>query len=247
MSQDESTNDHASFSTTDPDASSEEDVSPKTETTQEMHEVLGELRAEVTRLKAQRAKKRAKSWVQRRPFLAVTLASLVGAAAGYGAAAASRRGPPTLSEQARRRLRRLADEARHVATDVGKGLSDRAARSGQEIRERAQKAGERWAKQARQQGEGAQEWARRTSERAQRLGSEAGQNLRRKTEEASEEARELGKTLAEEAEGVVEEQAESVREAVSATEGSSRLRRSLLTITGLAAGGYLASKVRRWF
>lgn len=230
-------------------ATGQDDV-PGDESTEDLHKTLGELRAEVTRLKAQQAKQQAKSWIERHPMLAVTLSSLLGAAAGYGAAVATRSSPPTLSEQARGRLRDLADEARRVASDVGRDLSTRAARSSQEARKHAQETGERLAKQAQESGEGVrretQELLRRASKRAQRMGAEAGEQIRHATEEASEEARELGESLAEEAEETVEEQAESVRETLSAKEESSGLRRSLFAVAGLAAGGYLAAKVSRW-
>jgi len=236
-------------STTDPSPSEHAPPSSNDEqTVQELNEVIGELRAEVTRLKAQQAKKQAKSWVQRRPFLAVALSSLLGAAAGYGAAVATRRRPPSLSEQARRRLRRLADEARRVAAGVGRDLSERAARSGEDVRKQAQETGQRLAKQARERGEGlrrqAEDLARRASKRAERVGTEAGETLRRATKEASEEARELGERLGEDAEEAIEEQAESVQEALPADGSPSTFRRTLYTIGGLALGGYLASKLR---
>ncbi|MFB6279413.1 MAG: hypothetical protein ABEK75_07895, partial [Salinibacter sp.] len=62
----------------------------------------------------------------------------------------------------------------------------------------------------------------------------------------SEEAKEIKETLTEDAQDVVEEQAASVRDAVSEAEESSALRQSILTAAGLAAGGYLASKIRTW-
>ncbi|PSR05407.1 MAG: hypothetical protein BRD54_00115 [Bacteroidetes bacterium SW_8_64_56] len=220
------------------------------ESLEELQELLGELRAEVTRLKARQAKLQAKNWVQRHPAQAVVLSGLLGGAAGYGIAVATRTRPPTLSEQAQRRLRGLAEEARQAASDVGRDLSDRAARSGQQARQRAQKTGRHLAEQAEEQGEevrkGARELLRRAAERAQRVGTEAGDTLRQATEETSKEVRELGETLAQEAEEVVEEQAESVTETLSAEDESSGLRHSILTAAGLAAGGYLAAKLSGW-
>ena len=230
------------------DAPSDESTVDKT--AQEMNDLLDELRAEVTRLKAQQARKQAESWVQRHPFLALTISSLAGAAAGYGAARATRPQPPSLSAQARGRLRRLADEARRVATGVGKDLSERAARSGEDVRKRAEETGQRLAERAQEQGDGireqAEDLARRASEQARRVGTEAGETVRRATAEASDEAREIGEQLAEEAGETIEEQAASVQETLPAEDESSALRQSIYTVAGLAVGGYLAAKVRRW-
>ena len=248
MSQPDSEIDRTDASEASSDAPSNEPTGDKT--AQEMNDLLEELRAEVTRLRAQQAKRQAESWVQRHPLLALTISSLAGAAAGYGAARATRPQPPSLSEQARGRLRRLADEAQRVATGVGKDLSERAARSGEDVRKRAEETGQRLADQAQKQGEGlrrqAEDLARRASDQARRMGSEAGETVRRATVEASDEAREIGEQLAEEAGETIEEQAESVQKTLTGEDESSALRQSIFTVAGLAAGGYLAAKARRW-
>lgn len=250
MSQNDSDTDRSDPAEESAEAPPDESAAQDT-TTREMNELLGELRAEVTRLKAEQAKKQAESWVQRRPFLAVALSTVMGAAVGYGAAVATRSQPPSLSEQARRRLRGLADEARRVATDVGKDLSDRAARSSTDVRKRARETGQRLAKKAQERGKGirkqAGDLARQASERARHVGAEAGETVRRATADASEEAREFGEGLAKEAEEAIEEQAESVEETLSGDEGPSTFRQSLYTIAGLTVGGYLAAKLRRWW
>ncbi|WP_263835354.1 hypothetical protein [Salinibacter sp.] len=253
MSPDNSDIDRTDASETSSAAPSDEstaDESTADKTTQEMNDLLEELRAEVTRLRAQQAKKQAESWVQRHPFLALTISSLAGAAAGYGAARATRPQPPSLSERARGRLRRLADEAQRVATGVGKDLSERAARSGEGVRNRAEETGRRLADQAQKQGAGlrkqAEDLARRASEQARRAGTETGETVRQATAEASDEARELGARLADEAEDTIEEQVESAQETLAGEDESSALRQSIFTVAGLAAGGYLAAKVRRW-
>lgn len=212
------------------------------ESLEKMNKMLGELRAEVTRLKAHRAKEQAQNWIERHPMLSVALASTVGAAVGYGAATYARR-PPTLSEQARHRLRQLVNDAWQVAGTVGRDLSKRAAKSGQDVRERAQKTGGRLAQEARKAGETAQEEA---GAFAQRLGAEAGETIRQATKEASRRIRERGEGAGEKASEAIREQAESVQEAVPDVEDPSRLKQSLWTMAGLAAGGYLAAKVRRW-
>jgi ElaB/YqjD/DUF883 family membrane-anchored ribosome-binding protein len=218
-----------------------------------MHELLGELRAEVTRLKAQQAKERAQNWIQRHPLLAIALSSGVGAAAGYGASMAFRPRPPrTLSERARQRLRGLGGDARELATRLRKRLGEQAARSGEQFRERAEKTGRRLAEEAQRAGESAR---REATERARRLGEEATERLREATEEASqrvregredalEEARELGESLGEQASDALQEYTDDPSE--PASDDGRPFTRSLLALAGLAAGGYLAAKVRHW-
>jgi len=225
----------------------------------DMHELLGELRAEVTRLKAENAKAEAQNWIQRHPLLAVALSMGVGAAAGYGASSAFRpRAPRTLSEHARERLRRLSDDARELAVRMGQRLGEQAAASGAEVRKRAERAGQRLAREAREAGMSAsreaQDLARSASEQARRAGEEASQSLREATDEAArrfeerrtkagEDARELGKALGEKASERVKKYAADGSS--DASESSGRpFTRSLLALAGLAAGGYLAAKVR---
>lgn len=230
-------------------SSREEDQSPSPKDVQagadeeDLKALLKDLRAEVTRLKAQRAKRHAQNWIERYPILSVTLSTGLGAAVGYGIAYATRPAPPTLSEQAQRRIRRLLDEAGRFASDVGRDLSDRAAQSGAEVRTRAEEAGRRF--------------ATRASERARQAGTEATTSLQQVAEEATkrvqegqqtaaQRARELGERVSKEASRAAEETADTVRERVSATDGKHTVKRSLLTIAGLAAGSYLASKARQW-
>lgn len=221
---------------------------------EQIHELLGELRAEVTRLKAHRAKARAENWIQRHPMLAVALAAGIGGAAGYGVGLATRPQPPSLSEQARRRLRGLAGEARRVAGDVGRDLTTRAARSGEQVRERAQKTGRRLADEAQAAGEKAtreaQGWASRvgqeTGEALRQAAAEAVRRAREGKETAADEALELSETLVEQVGDAAGEQAEAVQEAISEADSSPGLRRTLFAIAGLAAGSYLAAVIRRW-
>ena len=244
-------NDDTSASHTASDPSTEtEDDTPTAQ--QDLHELVGELRAEVTRLKAKQAKARAQNWVQRHPLLALTLSVGVGAAAGYGAATAFRPRPPrSLSEHARQRLRDLTGDARKVASRLRRQLQDRAAESGQHLRSRAEETGRRLAEEARQ---GAQEAAGRASEQARKLGEEASGRVREATDEAKKRMQERRKAAGEEAREIGEALSKRATEAVKRASGSEDpetqdarpFRRSLLALAGLAAGGYLATKVRQW-
>jgi gas vesicle protein len=225
-----------------------------------MHELLGELRAEVTRLKAEQAKERAQNWIQRYPLLAVTLSVGVGAAAGYGTSMALHPRPPrSLSEHARQRLRELTGDARKVATRFRQQLGERAAQSGEQLRKRAEETGRRLAEEAQHAGESARreakEAAGRASVQARKFGEETSERLREATDEAKqrvqerqkeavEEALELGETLGEQASEALDEYTDSMAE-TSKNEGRS-FTRGLLAVAGIAAGGYLASKARHW-
>ncbi|MFB6231590.1 MAG: hypothetical protein ABEL04_10580 [Salinibacter sp.] len=222
MSPDESKND----SEPDPPSSTSTAESDE-EIVGEIRALLKELRAEVTRLKAHRAKEQTENWIQRHPMLAVSVSAVLGGAAGYGTALARRPRPPNLSEQAQRGLGRLAGEIRRVASDVGRTVTNRAAQSGQEAREQLQESG-------RQLAQGARE-------------APAVEALQQALEEApSEEVREIGKSLEKMAEETLGEQAESVQRAVSEIDDRPTLKRALWSIVGLAAGSFVAAQVRRW-
>lgn len=221
---------------------------------QDLHELVGELRAEITRLKAQQAKARAKNWIQRHPLLTMALSIGVGGAAGYGIATAVRpRRPQTLSEHARRRLERLSENARRVASQLRDQVGDRAARSGAQLRERARETSQRLAEEAQEAGQSAQreaqDFARSASERIREATDEASRRIRERRQAASEDARELGEALGERASEVVGEYSDAVSDKLSTStddEEGRTFTRSLLTLAGIAAGGYLASKVRNW-
>ena len=222
MSPDESKNDPETNS-----PSSTSTAEPDEEIVGEIRDLLRELRAEVTRLKAHQAKEQTETWIQRHPMLAVSLSAVLGGAAGYGATFVRRPRPPNLSEQAQRGLSRLADEVRRVASDVGRTVTDRAAQSGQEAREQLQESG-------RQLAQGARE-------------AQAVEVLQQALEEApSEEVREIGTSLEAKAEEALGEQAESVQRAVSEIEDRPTLKRALWSIVGLAAGSFVAAQLRRW-
>ena len=226
-------------------------------TQDDLHELVGELRAEVTRLKAQKAKARTKTWIQRHPLLALALSAGVGGAAGYGAAMAVRpRLPRSLSGHARQRLRELTGDARAVADRLRKQLSDRAARSGAELRSRAEERGRQLAEEAQQAGDSArreaQEAVGRASEQARKLGEEASERVREATGEATKRLRERRQAASDQARELGEALGKRASEAVTGSDGAEasdedrRISGTLLALAGIAAGGYVASKVRNW-
>lgn len=244
---------------TDTDAPSDADEDTATAQPQEdLYELLGELRAEVTRLKAEEARARAQNWIQRHPLLAAALSMGIGAAAGYGLSEAFRARPPrSLSERARWRLRGLGGDAQEFASRLGNRLKERAARSSTQLREQVEKTGRRLSDETQQVGEQArreaQEMAGQASDQARSLGEDASERLREATDEAARQlqerrgeaadgVRELGEKLGETASEAVED----VAGGESVEEDERSVARSLFGLAGLAAGGYFASKVRQW-
>ncbi len=234
------------------DVTNEEETRPEGE---DLNDLVQELRAELTRLKAQQAKVRAQNWVQRHPFLTVLLSAGVGAAAGYGASVAARpRAPRTLSEHARDRLRRLTDDARQAASELREEIGTRAARSGAQLRERAERTGRQVASQAQEAGRSAQreagDVAKTASDRLREVTDEAAKRLRNRGSEAAEEAKEFSEQLGEQATEAVGDYTEAVSDSVSEATTSKNgrsLTGTVLALAGMAAGSYLASRVRQWF
>lgn len=233
----------AANSSTHHEAPTEHEEKPSRE---ELRQELNELRAEMTRLRAQQAQASTtrSSWVQRHPILTLALSAGLGAAAGYGASTLLRPRPPrTLSAHARQRLERLTDEAAQIAGRLRKDWGDRAAKGGKEVRRRAAEVGRQLAREAQAAGENLREEAKTASSRARK---EASAALREATEKASERVRSASGSAAEQAEKVVEEQVEALTDAADPSEGGPSVSRVLLTVGGVLAGGYLASKVRQW-
>lgn len=204
--------------TTDPPSSDNSQGAPSDKSADELHQELEELRAELTRLKAQQARSQtqSQSWIERRPHLAMVLSTVLGAAAGYGAAVATRSRPPTLSEQAQARFQ---------------GLAEGAQETGQDVQEEAQELARLAIERAQQAGSEAGETLRQATEEASAEAQALGETLAEEAESTIEG---------------IEGQAESVQDTLTAEEESSGLRQSIYAAVGLAAGGYLAAKVSQW-
>lgn len=204
----------------------------------ELQERLDELRAEVTRLRAQQVRNSSGkgNWFQRHPALSVSLAAGLGAAAGYGLSRLRARPPRSLSEQAKQRLEQFTEDASKIAKRLQSDWGDRAAKSGKELRKRAADVGQQLAK-----------GAQTASERARTSGEKASTSLQEATNSAAQRVRDASTSAATEAEAAVGEQVEALTEAAG-TETDEQNRsvfQMLLTVGGLAAGGYLATKLRQ--
>lgn len=217
----------------------------------ELEHRLEELNAEVTRLRARQARSESKkSWVQRHPVASVVGGLALGAAAGYGAARLFRSRPPeTLSGQARQRLQNLTADASKAAKRLQKDWGDRAATRGRDLRERAAAVGKDLMTDAQTAGETLRKEATSATERAQRAGEEAGTALRDTAEKTVQRVREAGESAASEAEDVVDTQLEALSDTAGTTvddEEDASTTALWLTVGGIVAGGYLATKLRQW-
>ncbi|PEN15170.1 hypothetical protein CRI94_02485 [Longibacter salinarum] len=94
-----------------------EDVRARDMEYEELVEELERLRAEVTRLRARQAAAEKGSWLQQHPVAAIIATTTLGAAAGYVGAQYGRP-KDTFSERTRKQLRKLAEQARDVASEV---------------------------------------------------------------------------------------------------------------------------------
>ncbi len=232
----ESTDSSSSEERTDPSSTASSETEPSRA---ELRERLDELRAEVTRLRAQQIRNESGggSWFQRHPVLSASLAAGAGVALGVGISRLRARPPRTLSERAKQRLEQFAEDASKIAKRLQGDWGDRAAKSGKELRKRAADIGQQLATEAQS-----------ASERARKTSGAASASVREATKSAAQRVRDAGSSATSEAEAVVEEQVEALTEAAGADaeeEGRS-VAQVLLTVGGLAAGGYLATKLRQW-
>ena len=204
----------------------------------ELRERLDELRAEVTRLRAQQVRSQSGTgnWFQRHPVLSVSLVAGLGVAAGYGVSRLRARPPRTLSERAKQRLEQFTEDASKIAKRLQSDWGDRAALSGKELRKRAADVGQQLAK-----------GAKTASERARTSGENASASLQDATKNAAQRVRDASTSATSEAEAAVEEQVEALTEAAGAEpdDQDRSVAQMLLTVGGLAAGGYLATKLRQ--
>lgn len=216
----------------------------------EMDDLLTDLRAEVTRLKVERAKAETQTWMQRNPGLAALVSVGLGAAVGFGIARWRAPKPPErLSDRTRKALQDFADRAQKAAADVSVDLEDRAARAGEGAREIGRRILEDAERASTKAGERARDWGRQAAERARELQQETSERAQRAQREGAERARGLGKQLAadiEKAEEEVERRARETADTVrsSMPDSSRSLGQSVVSVLALAAGSYLAKKLK---
>jgi len=201
----------------------------------DIDQLLDELRAEVSRLKADYAQSESQTWAQRHPYLAVMGATGLGAVAGYSIAVALRPAPrPPLTDRARRRLRRLTEEAHDVAGKLSEDVQRQASDVGTRLAEDAQDIGTAARTEAESLAASASEGAQKAGEDASRALQEATNRLvtRLRKQNGASEAK-------------VQQIVDRIREAVSTSDEDARggLGSSLLSVAGLAVGGYLLRRL----
>lgn len=167
----------------------------------EMEALIGELRAEVTRLRVQQARERTRSWVQRHPVAAISLSVVLGAVGGYVGARLQTKPPSTLTDRARRQLSQLAQEARDLAADVqgdlGTQLQDLGRRVVEESRRLARDAGsasQTTADRLRQFGDRAQGDGAAAADAVLARARDAKEAIGRRAREVTDKARSFPET-----------------------------------------------------
>jgi hypothetical protein len=219
-------------------------------TREELNELVTDLRAEVTRLKVERAKAETQTWMQRNPGLAALLSVGLGVAAGYGLARWTAPKPPErLSDRTRKALQDLAGRAQKAAADVSVDLEDRAARAGEGAREIGRRLLEDAERAGAAAGERARDWSREAARRAQELSTETSERAQRAQEEGSKRAREIGEQIAGDVEQAEEELERRARETADTVRSSlpsanSSLTSSVVSVLALAAGSFVAKKLK---
>jgi len=210
---------------------------------EELRKRVDELRAELTRLQAQRANAQTPgSWIQRFPLLTIALVLGTGVALGCGLAAAGRSRPErSLSDRGKERLKRLGREASELAERLRKEWSEQAAEEGEQFRKRASEVGKRLAKKARAVGAAARKEADAATERARQAGEDASATVQQATGQTARRVQDAGTAAVEDARASVER---TFGRATDGSNGSSRsATRALLTVGAMLAGGYIAAKL----
>ncbi|MDX1548397.1 MAG: hypothetical protein R3247_15470 [Rhodothermales bacterium] len=184
-----------------PDEASQEAADAYTRARRELNASIDRLRYEMAQFDADKARARARTWVEENPMLAVFLAIGAGILAGKVISAAFRPPPPpTLGERLRSGGHRLAARTRHYAQDVGSA----AAVTGERLARRAGAVSETVAEHARELGEvvahRAEELAAEAAEQAGVLGEVVADRSARAAHSFKVHAAETGTAAREKAE-----------------------------------------------
>ena len=172
----------------------------------ELNEAIRNVRAELARIDFDQARRRATSWVDENPTLAVFLGIGAGILAGRALSSAMHPEPPPLPERARRRAQLLAREGGEYAGDLGAVIAKQIARAIHEAGDAGAFAAKRGGEVAESVGRKARTIGDDVSHKAEKVGKDlskraekAGRDLSKKAEragrDASHHARELGGTL----------------------------------------------------
>lgn len=172
----------------------------------ELNEAIRNVRTELSRIDIDQARRRATSWVDENPTLAVFLGIGAGILAGRALSSAMHPEPPPLPERARRRAELLAREGGEYASGLGAVIATQIARAVHEAGDAGAFAAKRGGEVAESVGKKARTLGDDVSHRAEKVGKElskraekAGRDISKKAEragrDASYRARELGDTL----------------------------------------------------
>jgi len=199
----------------------------------ELNEAVAKLRDELARLDLEKARQRARTWVEENPTLAVMLALGAGVVVGRIVSEALKPAPPPpLSARLKMQGQALASQARHYAHDMGDVVSERAAEIGDVLGRRARELGE--------------DVTRRTKE----LGEDLTRRAASAVAEASEQATGWGETVKERsgpAMRALQEAGEDVAGAARTRVGSSRdVFDTLVNAAKTVTAAVVVKKVTDW-
>lgn len=162
----------------------------------ELTEAVSKLRDEIKQIDMEKARQKARTWVEENPTLTVFLALGAGIVVGKLLAEALKPAPPPpLSKRLKSQGRALASQAGHYAHDVSDVVADRAAEVGEAIVRRARELGDDVTRRARELGEDvtrrATEAVAATSERAEDWGEAVSERSGRAAQAVHDTAEEV--------------------------------------------------------
>lgn len=170
----------------------------------ELAEAVRSLRAEIAKIDIDRARTRAKGWVDENPLLAVFIGVGAGIITGRLLSQALRPEPPSLTERARHRAGALGGKAGDYADELAAALAlqlGRAARSageaGEFVSHRGADVAEVVSKRARGVSKELSERARETGKEISRKAEHVGRDVSRRAGHASEDAARRAEELTE--------------------------------------------------
>lgn len=186
----------------------------------ELNEAIRNVRAELAKIDFDKARTRARSWVDENPTLAVFLGIGAGILTGRLVSSALHPEPPPLSERARRRAEMLAREGGEAASDLSAAIARQIARAVHEAGDVGAAAAKRGGRTAESIGKKARTFGDDVSHRAEKAGKQfskraekAGRDLSKKAERAGRDvshlARDFGESFSVRADHLAETLADS--------------------------------------
>lgn len=161
----------------------------------ELNEAIRNVRSELARVDIDQARRRAKSWVDENPTLAVFLGIGAGIFAGRLLSSAMHPEPPPLPERARHRAQMMVRDGGEYAGELGAVIAKQVARAVHEAGEAGAFAAKRSGEVAETVGRKARTLGDDVSHRAEKASRNLSKQAERVGRDASHRARDLGESL----------------------------------------------------